>query len=503
MLTTLRRTVVVAAASLTAAILPSAAHAQDAASCSVDLYKPSQLAQAQISIQRAAEAPEGEAGARALKDAARLIQNERPFATNPLGLAFTRAQIYILWLHQDNAKDRMTAYEMGLGRDRTAQIDLVGAADSLLSLVEAEGAACEAETDRWRQSKPWSTRIGHAYRLLEANNLDSAEYYAKEAYRLDRRSPFIYNAFAQIAARRNDGATMRENLEKAIERADLDTALIETARQLRTQYATSLQEAALAETDPAKRKEMLLTAGRTFLMVGQSDPAGLDGPAYISAALDIAMVAQDQEFLGEIINPMLEDPIPYPDLALLLGAETSRMLNKKDDAITLYKAALEKNPNIRDANYFLAFLYLDANQAAAATPLLDKLVEVDPSNPDNLMMRTMAMRQVAEAERDVARRRELIRQVTALEAQEAAMQHRLTITRFERRAEGALFRAEIENRSRAAKTYTLEVQFLDLEGNVVETLSATSESAAAGATVAVEITATKPGIVAYRYTPLR
>jgi hypothetical protein len=159
MLTTLRRTIVVAAASLTVAILPSAGRAQDAATCSVDLYKPSQLAQAQISIQRAAESPEGDAGARALKDAGRLIQNERQFATNPLGLAFTRAQIYILWMHQENPKDRMTAYEMGLGRDRTTEIDLIGGADSLLTLVEAQGTACESETDRWRQSKPWSTRM--------------------------------------------------------------------------------------------------------------------------------------------------------------------------------------------------------------------------------------------------------------------------------------------------------------------------------------------------------
>jgi tetratricopeptide (TPR) repeat protein len=503
MLTTLRRTAVVAAVSLTAAFAPSDLRAQDAATCSVDLYKPSQLAQAQISIQKAAEAPEGEAGATALKAAGRLVTDERRFEANPIGLAFTRAQIYILWMHQENPKDFMTLYEMGLGRDRTTPIDLVGAADSLLTLVEAEGAACEAETDRWRQAKPWSTRIGHAYRNLEANNLDSAEYWAKEAFRLDRRSPFIYNAFAQIAARRGDNATLRAQLEKAIERADLDTALVETARQLRTQYASSTQEAALAETDAEKRKELLLIAGRTFLLVGQADPAGADGPAYISAALDIAMVAQDQEFIGEILNPMLEDPMPYPDLALLLGAETARMLSKNDDAIKLYKAALEKNPNIRDANYFLAFLHLSANNAAEATPLLDKLVELDPSNPDNLMMRTMAMRQVAEAERDPVKRREAIRQVTALEAQEAAMQHRLAITRFERRPEGAVFRAEIENRSRAAKTYTVEVAFLDLEGNVVETLSATSESAAAGATVAVEITATRPGIVAYRYTPLR
>ena len=500
----LRRTVLAAAAALVPAfVFSSAATAQDAGGCSVELYKPAQLAQAAILIQQAAALPEGEPAAKALRDAMRLLQDDRRFTTNPLGLAFSRAQIYILWLHQETAKERMTPFELNSGRDRTTMIDLVGVADSLLTIVETAAPECVGDIDRWRQSKPWNDRIGTAYRFLEANQVDSAQHYANAALRLDRRSPFIYNAYAQLAARRGDGAALRTNLEKSIELADRDTALVETTRQLRTQYAASLQEAAMSTADIAERNRMLDVSARTFLRIGQEDPASANGPAFISAALDIAMLLQDTSLVREVIGPMLEDPVPYPDLALLIGAETSRMLNRSDEAMTLYRSALEKNPNIRDANYFLAFLSIEAKKPQDAMPLIEKLLQLDPSNPDNLMMKALALRPVAEAERDPTKRRALIRDVDAVTQLESAMQQQLRVTRFERRAEGALFSGEIENRGRVAKTYTLEIEFLDLEGNVVETLSVTTASAAPNATVPFSVTPTRPGIAAYRYKPLQ
>ena len=96
----LRRPALSALAALAAALAPAALRAQ-ALECPVDLYKPNQLAQATVFIQQAANRPEGEAGAKALRDAARLLQNEKPFGDNPMGLAFAKAQIFVLWLHQD------------------------------------------------------------------------------------------------------------------------------------------------------------------------------------------------------------------------------------------------------------------------------------------------------------------------------------------------------------------------------------------------------------------
>lgn len=496
--TSLRRPALSALAALATALAPTALRAQ-AQDCPVDLYKPSQLAQATVFIQQAANNPEGEAGAKALRDAARLLQDERRFNENPMGLAFAKGQILVLWLHQENPPVEMSERDLNLGRDRNKMINLLQATDSLLTIVETQHPECASEIDKWRQSRPWNTRIGAVYRLLGENKIDSAEFYLKEAEILDRRSPFLYNAQAQIAARRENIPLMLEKLEKAIELAAKDTALAETNIQLKTQYASTLQASAMQEQDAAVRNEKLEKAARMFLSIGEEDPMAQDGPAYYSAAIDIAMLSQNQELLADIIQPMLEDPTPYPDLTLLIAAENSRMLNKPQDAITLYKGALEKNPNIRDANYFLSYLLLEQKKAAEMTPFVDKLMEIDPGNPDNVMMKTMSAREVAEAEKNVQKRRELIKGVEALMKLEAEMPQRVQVTRFERRAEGAVWQGTVENRTRTAKAYTLEVSFLDAEGNAVETMTATTEQAAPGATVTFEVTATQPGIVAWKY----
>jgi tetratricopeptide (TPR) repeat protein len=480
--------------------------AQDAApaaeACSVELFAPPALATAQISIERAAQSPEGEPAAEALRAAMRLLTNDRRFTTNPLGLAYARGQIYVLWMHQVSEPVTMTPADLGLGRDRTTQVDLAQMADSMLTIVETGAPGCASDIDRWRQSKPWNDRIAAAYRFLGQGALDSADYYAGKARQLDRRSPFLFNLLAQIEFRRGNPELALTHLLEALTRAEQDTSLAETTAQIRTQYAAMLQESAMLQSDTAKRNPVLRTAAGHFLRLAQDDPAGPNGPAFLSAALNIGMVMSDSTIVRSVIDPMVADPAPYPDLALLLGAETSRLQNRAADAMKLYEATLAKNPYNRDANYFLAFLYLEAKQPAKTNELLDRLLTLDPSNPDNLLMKTLAARQIADAEQDRTRRAALIREVEALSAREAAMQHRLEVTGFERRPEGALLEGRIENRGRAAKTYTVEFEFLDIAGTVVETMTATTESAAPNAFVTFSVTATKPGIAAYRYKPL-
>ena len=492
--------------SLAALLAVPSLRAQDAApaadGCTVELYAPTQLAQAQISINRALQDPEGEGAAEALRTAGRLLADDRRYNSNRLGQAYARAQVYILWLHQPDAPEAMTPNELGAGRDRNTRIDLAATADSLLTSVEDAAPSCIPDIDRWRQSKPWNDRIAAAYRFLGTGEVDSADYYAGKARQLDRRSPFLYNLLAQINFRRGTPDVAIEHLGEALQRAERDTSLVETTTQIRTQYAAMLQEYAMSLSDTAERHATLRRSAGHFTKLAQDDPMGPNGPAFISAAINIGMVISDSALVNNAISPMLADPAPYPDLSLLLGAETKRLAGQAEDAMKLYAAALEKNPNNRDANYFLSFLLLEAKKPAETTVLLDRLLALDPSNPDNLLMKSLATRQIAEAETDRTRRAALIRELEALQAREVGMQHRLEVTGFERRADGAVMEGRIENRGRAAKSYTVEVEFLDLAGNVVETQTTTTEQAAPNAFVAFTVTATRPGIVAYRYKPL-
>lgn len=511
MLTTLR---IPALATAFALALPMAAEAQE---CAIDLNTPTQLFQAGINIQRAISDPNAEAAPRALRDAARQLQDPRRFEANPLGLAYMKAQIYVIWLHRDDVKPTMSLADLNLGRDRTVMVDLVQQADSLLTAIETAQPACVSETQRWRQSKPWNDRIAAAYRLLGANEIDSAEHYANEAGRLDRRSPFLYNAYAQIALKRSQQERTLAYLDTAITLAAADTSLADTRRQMRIQYASILQEWGNTQENIEARKATLTRAAKLFLELGHEAPEHADTPMFISVGLDVAMLVQDSTLVSAGLEPMKTNPGPYPDLALLVGAEVSRMSGNAANAIALYREVLKKNPNARDANYFLAYLLIDGNNGEEAVPFLDKLLAIDPSNGDNYLLKSIVVRNRAtalqtrrDAERDATRRQALLRDirvVTAeadtLAARESGMPHKVQVIAFERRAEGAKLNGTIENRSRAAKTYTVEMSFLNLAGEVVETLTVTTESIAAGATGGFEITATKPGIVAWSYKPIQ
>jgi tetratricopeptide (TPR) repeat protein len=512
MLTSLR---IPALATALALALPIAASAQE--ECAVDMYQPTQLAQAGILVSRAAGEPGGADTPKALRDAARQLQDERRFATNPVGFAFLKAQIFIIWLHRDDATSSMSLADLNLGRDRNVRLDLVQQADSLLTLVETALPSCAAETQRWRQSKPWSDRIGAAYRLLGADQVDSAEVYAREAGRLDRKSPFLFNAFAQIAIKRSQHEVAIANLDTAIAMAATDTAMVDTRRQMRVQQASLLQEWGGGLADLEQRKVALTRAARAFLQIAHESPEHGDTPMYLSVGLDISMLVQDTALINSGLAPMLATPAPYADLALLIGAEVSRMSGNMENAMTLYREVLKKNPNARDANYFLAYLLLDNNRSEEAFPMLDKLLEIDPSNGDNFVLKSVAVRNRAtaaqarrDAERDATRRQTLLREVRAfgaeadsLAAHESALQQKVQVVAFERRPEGAKLNGTIENRGRAAKAYTVEMSFLNLAGEVLETITATTASIAPGATGEFEIVATKPGIVAWRYKPIQ
>lgn len=511
MLTTLR---IPALASAFAVALPMAAAAQE---CAIDLNQPTQLFTAGIAIQRAAGDPNAEATPRALRDAARHLQDPRRFESNPLGYAFVKAQIFILWLHRDDVTPTMTVADLNLGRDRNTSINLVAEADSLLTLVESAKPECASETQRWRQSKPWNDRIAAAYRLLGADQIDSAEHYAREAGRLDRRSPFLFNAYAQIALKRGQQERALTYLDSAIVLTAADTSLADTRRQMRIQHASILQEWGGGLEDVAARKAALTRASTAFLELAHETPEHGDTPMFVSVGLDVAMMVQDSALVKQGLAPILTNPTPYADLALLIGAEVSRMNGNMENAVALYRETIKKNPNARDANYFLAYLLLDSNRSEEAFPMLETLLRIDPSNGDNYLLKSIAVRNRAagvtarrEAERDATRRQALLREIRAITAEadslgaiESGMQHKLQVIGFERRAEGAKLNGIIENRGRAARTYTVEMSFLNAAGEVLETLTATTESIAPGATGGFEILATKAGTVAWSYKALQ
>jgi hypothetical protein len=438
-----------------------------------------------------------------LKDAMRYLQDERRLASNPIGTGFLKAQIYVLWLHQDGVGDSMTLDSLNARGNKTDRVDLIAATDSLLRQVEALAPVCAEDTREWRQSKPWIDRINKAYGFLSENQVDSATHYADRAALLFPSSPFVHNIYAQLADKRGDQATKLDRLRKAVVAARADTSLAETLRQMEFQLAMTAEQWAM--TGGAAQKDALLAeAKELYTKLLRQEPGSEDAAYALSSVSQILSVAQDSAGAREFLAPIAEDPSPYHDLALLVGADLARVFSRNEDAMKLYAGALEKNPNTRDALYFLSFMYYEAKRTAAMDSLTQRLVAIDPSNPDNYLMRAYAFKLRADEEKDPARKAALIKQMNENSALENSMPHKLNVARFERRGErGAVLVGTIENRGKAAKSYTVKMEFLDMQGNVVETMTAEVASVAPGATGNFQMNPTKPGIAAYRYEALK
>ncbi len=485
-------------------VLLAARLAQAQATCPVDVYQPNQLAQAGLTISKAAQLADSSAAQKPLRDAMKYLADPRKFVNNPVGAGFLRAQIYVLWLHQPGQSDQITRERLGDGGVKTEVVDLVAAADSLLKAVEAVDPACAAETMQWRMSKPWTERINKAYTFLGAENVDSAEHYAKRSAMLYANSPFVHNIFAQIANKRGETATMLAHLRLAIAEAQKDTALAETQKQMEFQLAQTAQTWAM--TGGASDKAALVKESLgLFTKLLREAPGGTEGAYAFSSASELIMLNQDSVAARELLTPMVADPSPYSDLTLLLAADLARAMNRSADAMAMYAGALAKNPNIRDANYFLAYMYYEAKQPEKMIPLTDRLMAIDPSNGDNFLMRAYAYQLMVAAERDPKKKAELQKMQDEYAAKENTLagQHKLLITRFERRKEGAALGGTIENLGKAPKAFTVKMEFLDVAGNVVETMTVEVPAVKPGERGTFEMVPTKPGIAAYRYEALK
>jgi tetratricopeptide (TPR) repeat protein len=473
--------------------------------CPVETLTPAVLTTVTLTVNRAVQSDSASAP-KALRDAMKGLSDEKKFAANLVGAGFLKAQIYVLWMHQAGTAETMTLEQLGVSLPKgqpNQSVDLARAADSLLKAVEAAGPACAEMTLQWRQSKPWTDRINRAYTAFGAGNIDSASYWAERASLLYATSPFVHNINAQLASAKGDTPTMLAQLRLAVAAAAKDTSLAETEKQLRFQLASTAQTYAM--TGGAAQKAALnAEALALFQGLLESYPGTMDGTYAFSAGSEIVQMQGDSVAMRAFLAPLVASPAKYTDLTLLLGAEMARASQRSADAIALYSGALAKNANIRDANYFLAFLYYEAKQADKMLPLTDRLITIDPSNGDNYLMKAYAYQLLVSAEKDAKKKAEYQRVQDSLSAEEGklAAAHKMQITRFERRPQGAALGGAVENLAKVARPFTVTVEFMDSTGVVLETMTAEVPETAPGARGEFSLEPTKPGIVAFRYRPL-
>jgi len=483
-----------------AAAAPIAAQnpAQIAATCDPTANTKGDIAKAQFSMTRAIAAAEKGNPTRDLKEVLRLVDhgNDNPTARN-----YLRGEAYILYLMQPNTSAVVPRSALGFATNPTGTIDLYVAADSAFTIVEHASPECAAVITQWRQQKPWLNALNGAINALNAGQVDSAEMLAKRSLILDRHAPYAYSVLGSIARNRKNWAAANDYWKQTLAAAGTDTAYSDVRAKTMYEIASAASDRAEGTTGVAKR-----AAAREAIRPWQDYIAVANNDLLLADAIDntarMYVEAGDSASVPAIYAPMLANPSKYGELSLVHAGVVATRNGHHADAIKLFDAALAQNPYSRDAINNLAATYIQNNESAKAFPLIDRLIALDPSNPDNPLLYAFAYRGLYKGTKDKKLQKIYTDSLVYFNDKSETGKVKLGVNEFTRLPNETLLAGTIENRDKTPKTYALTVEFLDKSGNVISTETTTVGPVAPKASQSFRLKSAKGGVYGYRYKPL-
>jgi tetratricopeptide (TPR) repeat protein len=512
--------------------------AAQAKACDLDESTPSQVTRAVLDLQLAGSAGKPEDAAKKLQEAVKFL-NEGDMKKNPVGRASVYGKVMVTWLMQPGMSSGTTTRgAVGFATEPTAPFDIIGAIDSAFTIVETANPECATQTAAWRQQKPWVDLINHAMELGNSGS-DSAVAVAKRSLQLARSAPYGYLVLAQASAKAEKPKEALAFYKQALAVAT-DTSLADTRRQI---YSTVGNYAAdLIESSTGEDKKAYMAEAKAAFDALAKDPGTKYADAARMGQAKLATLSGDTTAIRASYADQMANPGAFSYASLMTAAVTAARANQTKDAIKLFEAAYAVNPQHRDVLYNLTRLYIVDSAYRKSLPLAQKLVTVDPSNPDNFQLLAIAYSQI-KRDYDVkvkgyeAKAKELGQRANTAKSaavQKAAIDSaaRLTplikaysdsakisvdsaikyntitlpvkveFTEFTPTDAKTSLAGRVTNQSDAAKTLTLKIQFVDKAGNVVSTQDVPVGPIAPKASATFTAAGTGAGIVAFRYGPI-
>lgn len=494
------------AAALTTIVVASPAVAQKppapatGPTCEIEQGKPQTIARATLSLTKAQAAMKGGDPTKDLKDIVSMLTAPGLKNENPVGRAFLLGSAYIILLEQPGIQPISPRSAVGIATDPTATIDLFAAADSAITIVEQSSPACATYMAPFRQQKPWLNATNAAINALNENKLDSAELYARRSLTLDRKSPYAYSVLASVAKARKNYPMMLEYSKQTLTAAGTDSVYADIRDRTNYDIAATMTLRAQDATG-AEKKSLAREAinGWVPLLESKDDVQGT------TAVINIAkmyIAAGDSLQLGKIYAPMIAEPSKYAEGTILQAGVLASQFKRPDDAALLFNAVASRNPYQRDALNNLAASYIQAGENDKVKPIVDKLVELDPSNPDNWLLYAFNYVGMLKTTKNPKLTKEYNDSLVFYNNKSEKMTVKVQFTEFSRNSEGTTLAGTIENRGTTSKSYTMAVDFLGPKGETLDTQTASVGPVAPKGNQAFKIKSAKTGVAGYRYKPL-
>jgi tetratricopeptide (TPR) repeat protein len=420
--------------------------------------------------------------------------------TNTIGRDMLLGQFIMFYIsYADSAKRG----DIGFPGDKNQYVDLLKFADSLFTLVEKGEAKCSVTTLQWRNYKPYADRIKAAYAAVGAGAADTAEKLANRALVLNRMGPQPYDVLWRVAQIRKDEAHQISFLQTAADRLEGDTLNAAVRSNFMFTLGRIQQEFGDAKTDKAQKDKLYRDAAKAYLVVLKEFPTGEEAPYAMQGISISAAVVGDTAISNAAVVIVKANMDKYTDQTVAQAGVLSTAAGKTADAVVFFAKANQMNPYFRDYLYNLSAMMYENKQTAEMIPLVHKLVEMDPSNPDDIMLFTYAFGGLQNTTKDPAVKKFAIDSVMYFGKMAEAMPYRLSYSDFQRQANRTLLVGQVENRSKVAKEFTIEFELLGKDGAVLQKATATVPSVAPGASGNWKVDVPVGGVFGVRYAPLK
>ncbi|HEX6048347.1 MAG TPA: tetratricopeptide repeat protein [Gemmatimonadaceae bacterium] len=490
---TVRKTFLLAAFAAGAA--PGVALAQ--AKCEIEEGKPNQVKDARNELVKAGLVGKPDEKRKLLAKAVGLL-NTSQANQNPVGRNWVlgRALVTYLALPEQPAVTAKAAVGYP-GAAPTDQIDLVLAADSAFDVVEQAMPQCESETEQYRRV-PYVPLVNEAVNLYNNKQTDSAVVIARRALVIYPKSPVAYNVIGNALQGKEDITGAVGAFKQMVEAIGTDTAYKEEKKQVMLNIGQLL--ATQAEmADSAKKPELAKQAAEAFEAYLKEYPGDAGAQSGLARA---QLMAGDSASANQIYATMLSNPDQYSDMQLMEAGVNAARADRAKEAAQLFEAGLKKNPYYRDGLFNLAVTYLQTDQLDKMPPVMERLISVDPNNPENYRVFVNYYQEKAKTEKVAANKKAVNDSVLKYYKLFSEPAAKVTFNLFSHDGPNHTLAGNIENLSAAAKTYTLKVDFLDNTGATVATQEATVAAVEPKASKPFRITVEKEGVVAFKYAPV-
>ena len=451
----LRRVVPVLGLAIPALVEPVAASAQQTASkCEIDQNKPGSLPKVTLLLARVggpAASPEKQ---KALKEAIKTLSEEKK-NENPVGRDYMMAQTLIYWASEPGMSGEVKRGDLGFTASPEQTVDVLLAIDSALTRVAAAKPGCSAQIAQLRSNQAWLNQVNSGIQALNGNKLDSAAYYARRAMLMNPASPYGHYILGTVAVQQKEYPAAEQHYQALFKTAAGDTSY----------------------------KELVSSANSNMEFIrAQGVQALIDGGKFDEVLAQAATIG---------------------DLALTTAGVNAVQANKTAEAAKLFEAALAQNPYQRDALNNLAATYYNMNQYDKIVPLVERLVAVDPGNPDNYMFAAFAYQGMGKAAAKTPAKAKLYTDSLLLwKGRADKLPAQVTFQQFTRGAEKTTVTGKVKGIAANAGPFTLKFEFLDAKGNVVASQTASVPAVTKDQSADFKIEIDKGGIVAFRYAPI-